>query len=69
MSQRAPRRKMPQRSVDSTSDQINRNGQWEFLGDCTHEMAGRTAPMIPPDPEVETMVPNDRPPRRLRRRA
>ena len=33
-----------------------RNGQWEFLDDCTHELAGRTVPMIPfsSDSNVET---------------
>ena len=28
------------------------NGQWKFLGDCTHDMAGQTVDMIPPDPEM-----------------
>ena len=23
------------------------NGQWRYLGDCTHELAGKTAPMVP----------------------
>lgn len=23
-----------------------RNGQWEFLNDCTHELAGKTVPMV-----------------------
>lgn len=22
-------------------------GQWEFLGDCTHALAGKTVPMVP----------------------
>ena len=26
-----------------------RAGVWEFLGDCTHEMAGQNVPMIPPE--------------------
>ena len=29
-----------------------RNGAWEFLGDCTHAMAGQKVPMIPPDPDM-----------------
>ena len=29
-----------------------RNGEWQYLGDCTHEMAGQTVPMIPPDPDA-----------------
>jgi hypothetical protein len=24
-----------------------RNGEWEFLGDCTHELAGKKVPMVP----------------------
>lgn len=24
-----------------------RAGQWEFLSDCTHELAGQTVPMVP----------------------
>jgi hypothetical protein len=24
-----------------------RNGRWEFLGDSTHQLAGRTVPMVP----------------------
>lgn len=24
-----------------------RAGQWEFLSDCTHELAGKTVPMVP----------------------
>ena len=28
------------------------NGQWQFLGDCTHDMAGRIVDMIPPNPEM-----------------
>lgn len=23
------------------------NGQWQFLGDCTHALAGQTVPMVP----------------------
>ena len=29
-----------------------RDGVWEFLGDCTHAMAGQHVPMIPPDPDM-----------------
>ena len=31
---------------------IVKNGVWEFLDDCTHEMAGQDVPMIPPDPDM-----------------
>ena len=24
-----------------------RNGQWQFLGDCTHALANQTVPMVP----------------------
>lgn len=24
-----------------------RDGQWQFLGDCTHHLAGQTVPMLP----------------------
>lgn len=24
-----------------------RNGQWEFLGDCTHPLVGKTVPLEP----------------------
>jgi Family of unknown function (DUF6527) len=24
-----------------------RDGQWQFLGDCTHALAGQTVPMLP----------------------
>lgn len=24
-----------------------RDGRWEFLGDCTHQLAGQTVPMLP----------------------
>jgi hypothetical protein len=24
-----------------------RNGEWHFLGDCTHALAGRSVPMVP----------------------
>ena len=26
------------------------DGVWQFLGDCTHAMAGQSVPMIPPEP-------------------
>lgn len=26
-----------------------RNGQWQFLGDCTHELAGKTVDMVDGD--------------------
>ena len=26
-----------------------RNGQWRFLDDCTHTLAGQTVPMVPVD--------------------
>ena len=29
-----------------------RDGIWQFLGDCTHEMAGQHVPMIPPEPDA-----------------
>ena len=29
-----------------------KNGQWQFLDDCTHEKAGQTVDMIPPDPDM-----------------
>lgn len=29
-----------------------KNGVWEFLADCTHDMAGQHVPMIPPDTEM-----------------
>ena len=29
-----------------------RDGVWQFLGDCTHEMANQHVPMIPPDPDA-----------------
>ena len=29
-----------------------REGVWQFLGDCTHLMAGQYVPMIPPDPDM-----------------
>ena len=28
------------------------DGIWQFLGDCTHEMAGQHVPMIPPEPDA-----------------
>ena len=28
------------------------NGQWKFLDDSTHHMAGQTVDMIPPDPDM-----------------
>lgn len=24
-----------------------RQGQWEFLGDCTHDLVGQTVPLVP----------------------
>ena len=27
-------------------------GVWQFLKDCTHEMAGQHVPMVPPDPDA-----------------
>ena len=29
-----------------------RDGMWQFLGDCTHDMANHHVPMIPPDPDM-----------------
>ena len=29
-----------------------RDGVWQFLGDCTHAMAGQHVPMIPPEPDA-----------------
>ena len=29
-----------------------REGVWQYLGDCSHEMAGQHVPMIPPDPDM-----------------
>lgn len=29
------------------------DGQWRFLDDCTHEMAGQTVDMIPIDPDMD----------------
>ena len=29
-----------------------RHGMWQFLGDCTHNMAKYHVPMIPPDPDA-----------------
>lgn len=29
-----------------------KEGVWQFLGDCTHNMAGQHVPMIPPDPDM-----------------
>ena len=26
-----------------------KSGQWQFLGDCTHALAGQTVPMVPLD--------------------
>lgn len=28
------------------------NGRWRFLKDCTHDMAGQTVDMVPPDPDA-----------------
>ncbi len=30
-----------------------RNGEWQFLSDCTHELAGKTVPMIDIDFEFD----------------
>ena len=30
---------------DYTCHSFIRNGQWEFLGDCTHDKAGQTIPL------------------------
>ena len=30
-----------------------RDGMWQFLGDCTHNMANHHVPMIPPDPDLQ----------------
>ena len=29
-----------------------RDGVWQYLGDCTHEMASQDVPMIPPEPDA-----------------
>ena len=33
-------------SARRTCHSFIRNGQWEFLGDCWHELAGQTVPMV-----------------------
>ena len=38
------------------------DGQWRFLDDCTHELAGKTRPMIPVEPDLTMpMVPAAKP--------
>lgn len=32
---------------DFTCHSFLRNGQWQFLGDCTHALANQTVPMVP----------------------
>jgi hypothetical protein len=32
---------------DSVCHSFIRDGRWEFLGDCTHALAGQTVPMVP----------------------
>ena len=32
-----------------------KNGQWEFLGDCTHDLKGQTVP-LPPFPEGHALI-------------
>lgn len=36
-----------------------RNGQWEFLGDCTHALAGKTVPLEPLPNWLIREVPED----------
>lgn len=36
--------------VDQRCHSFIRDGQWQFLQDCTHELAGKTVPMVE-DPE------------------
>jgi hypothetical protein len=37
-----------------------RNGQWQFLGDCSHELAGQTVDMVPlPDWLVTPHAPEE----------
>ena len=33
-----------------------RDGMWQFLGDCTHNMAKHHVPMIPPDPAMSFKI-------------
>ena len=40
------------RSITRRCHSFVKNGQWQYLGDCTHDMAGQTVDMIPPDPEM-----------------
>lgn len=35
--------------VEHVCHSFIRNGQWQFLGDCTHDLAGKTVPMVPFD--------------------
>ena len=28
------------------------DGVWQFLGDCSHDMAGQHVPMVPPEPDA-----------------
>jgi hypothetical protein len=34
-------------SVSPTCHSFIKNGNWEFLGDCTHALAGKTVPLEP----------------------
>lgn len=36
----------PERDIHQCHSFI-RDGQWQFLSDCTHELAGKIVPMIP----------------------
>lgn len=36
-------------SENITCHSFVRNGQWQFLDDCTHNLAGQTVPMVPVD--------------------
>lgn len=31
---------------EQTCHSFIRDGQWQFLGDCTHDLAGKTVPMV-----------------------
>ena len=35
------------RPDDKRCHSFVRSGHWEFLGDCTHPLAGQTVPMVP----------------------
>lgn len=37
----------PQTKVNSICHSFIREGYWEFLTDCTHELAGQRVPMVP----------------------